>query len=223
MGSLIDVVFAYGMEDILGYNKEGEISPIQASAGYIGACVKDKKEKFVAVTKNGNIKVSLASEYKFNKAEEKVIKLKEGDELIFADFCSDSDFLMLFDGNQNVLKLSIADLTVASKMTVGVKSGFASIAAAAVVSDSDILLFVTKDNKGKYTSVKDFSVDSRGNKGQLVTEGTVCMRRFDSGRENIYLVPKQGKPFTVARNKITVKGRTAMGAVLTSRTVSRII
>jgi len=223
VGALIDVVFAYGMEDILGYNKEGEISPVQASAGYIGACVKDKKEKFVAVTKNGNIKVSLASEYKFNKAEEKVIKLKEGDELVFADFCSDSDFLMLFDGNQNVLKLSIADLTVASKMTVGVKSGFASIAAAAVVSDSDILLFVTKDNKGKYTSVKDFSVDNRGNKGQLVTEGTVCMRRFDSGRENIYLVPKQGKLFTVARNKITVKGRTAMGAVLTSRAVSRII
>ena len=223
VGSLVDVVFAYGMEDILGYNKEGEISPIQASAGYIGACVKDKKEKFVSVTKNGNIKVSLASEYKFNKAGEKVIKIKEGDELVFADFCSDSDFLMLFDGNQTVLKLSIADLTVASKLTVGVKSGFASIAAAAVVSDSDILLFVTKDNKGKYTSVKDFSVDSRGNKGQLITENTICMRRFDSGRENIYLVPKQGKPFTVARNKITVKGRTAVGAALTSRAVSRII
>lgn len=220
---LVDVVFAYGMEDILGYNKDGEISPIQASAGFIGACVKEKKDKFVAVTKNGNIKVSMASEYKFTKTEEKVLKLKEGDELLFADFCSDTDFLMLFDGKQNVLKLSIADLTVASKLTVGVKSGFTQVAAAAVVNNSDILLFVTKDNKGKYTSVQDFSVDSRGNKGQMITEDTICMRRFDSGRENIYLVPKQGKPFTVARNKITVKGRTAVGAVLTSRAVSRII
>lgn len=223
VGNLVDIVFAYGMEDILGYNKEGEISPIQASAGYIGACVKDKKEKFVAVTKNGNIKVTLASEYKFTKTEEKIIKLKEGDELVFADFCSNSDYLMLFDGNQNILKLSIADLTVASKLTVGVKSGFTSIAAAAVVSDSDILLFVTKDNKGKYTPAKDFSVDSRGNKGQLITADTICMRRFDSGRECIYLLPKQGKPFTVPRNKISVKGRTAVGAALTSRTVSRII
>jgi len=221
--NLIDVVFAYGMEDILGYNKDGEISPIQTSAGFIGACVKEKKDKFVAVTKNGNIKVSMASEYKFTKTEEKVLKLKEGDELLFADFCSDTDFLMLFDGKQNVLKLSIADLTVASKLTVGVKSGFAQVAAAAVVNNSDILLFVTKDNKGKYTSVQDFSVDSRGNKGQMITEDTICMRRFDSGRENIYLVPKQGKPFTVARNKLTVKGRTAVGAALTSRTVLRII
>ena len=222
-GALVDVVYAYDMNDILGYTKEGTISPIQASAGYIGACVKDKKTKFIAVTKNGNIKVTMASEYKFTKADEKVIKLKEGDELVYADFCSDSDFIMLFDGDQKVLKLAISDLSVASKLTVGVKSGFATCAAAAVVSNSDILLFVTKDNKGKYTSVQDFSVDNRGNKGQLITENTMVMRRFDSARNSIYILPKQGKVVEVPRTKISLKGRTAIGAALTSRAVQRII
>lgn len=221
---LIDIVFAYSQEDILGYNSQGEISPIAASSNYIGACVKDKnKNKLVTVTKNGNVKVSLASDYKFTKAGEKLMKIKEGDELVYADFCSDNDYIMIFDGNQNVLKLAIADLSVASKLTVGVKSGLAACAAAAVVSNSDILLFVTKDMKGKYTSVQDFSVDNRGNKGQMVTEGTQFMRRFDSGRENIYLVSKQGKIFTVARNKITIKGRTAIGASLTNRTIELVL
>ena len=77
--------------------------------------------------------------------------------------------------------------------------------------------------KGKYTSVQDFSTDSRGNKGQQVAEGTIVMRRFDAGRENIYLIPKQGKTFAVARNKISVKGRTAVGAALTNRAVLTIL
>lgn len=224
MGTLVDIVFAYAMEDILGYNKEGEISPIQSSAGYIGACVKNKdKNKFIAVTKNGNIKVTNVADYKFTKTKEKILKLKEDDELLYADFCSDNDFIMLFDGDQNVLKLSIADLNVASKLTVGVKSGFSSCAAAAVVSNSDLLLFVTKDAKGKYTSVQDFSVDNRGNKGQMICKDTICMRKFENEREYIYLIPKQGKMFTVVRNKIIVKGRTATGAALTSRVISTII
>ena len=41
------------------------------------------------------------------------MKIKEGDELVYADFCSDNDYIMIFDGNQNVLKLAIADLSVA--------------------------------------------------------------------------------------------------------------
>lgn len=221
---LVDVVFAYGQEEILGYNARGEISPIASSRDYIGACVKDKsKDKLVTVTKNGNIKVSLLSDYKLTKANEKLLKLKEDDALLYAALCSDKDYIMLFDGNQNVLKLAIADLPVASKLTLGVKSGFAQCTAAVVVNDSDLLLFVTTDLKGKYTSVQDFSVDNRGNKGQKVVENTMIMRRFDANREQIYLIPKTGKVFTIPRTKLSIKGRTAIGASLTSRPVARIL
>ena len=220
---LVDVVFAYGPEDIYAYSVDGELGLISELAGKIeGAAVKDSQKKVIAVTANGNIKVSSIEEYKLKKSE-KVMKLKDGDSIKFVGFCDDDDFLMLYDGNAHVLKLAIKDLPVASKMTLGVKSGFTTIASAAVVKDNSLLLFATSDNKGKFTAVKDFTADSRGNKGQLVPENTKYMRLFDENRENIYLIPKQGNAVTLARNKLSVKGRTAIGASMTSRAVIGII
>ena len=220
---LVDVVFAYGPEDIYAYSADGELGLISELAGKIeGAAVKDSQKKVVAVTANGNIKVSSIEEYKLKKSE-KVMKLKDGDSIKFVGFCDDDDFLMLYDGSAHVLKLAIKDLPVASKMTLGVKSGFTTIASAAVVKDNSLLLFATSDNKGKFTAVKDFTADSRGNKGQLVPENTKYMRLFDENRENIYLIPKQGNAVTLARNKLSVKGRTAIGASMTSRAVIGII
>ena len=220
---LVDVVFAYGPEDIYAYSADGELGLISELAGKIeGAAVKDSQKKVIAVTANGNIKVSSIEEYKLKKSE-KVMKLKDGDSIKFVGFCDDDDFLMLYDGNAHVLKLAIKDLPVASKMTLGVKSGFTTIASAAVVKDNSLLLFATSDNKGKFTAVKDFTADSRGNKGQLVPENTKYMRLFDENRENIYLIPKQGNAVTLARNKLSVKGRTAIGASMTSRAVIGII
>lgn len=221
--NLVDIIFAYSPKDIIGYTEDGEMRPItELGAPLIGAAANDGQTKFITVTANGNIKVSFASDYKFTKTNEKMMKLKDGDKLIFAAFCDDDDYIMLFNGDRNILKLSIKDLTTASKLTVGVKSGFAHILAAAVVKDSDNLLFVTKDNKGKFTPVKDFSIDSRGNKGQMIAENTFVMRKFDAARENIYIVPKQGKPIAVSRDKISTKSRTAVGASLTSRAVTAI-
>ena len=220
---LVDVVFAYGSEDIYAYSADGELGIISELAGKIeGAAVKDSQKKVVAVTANGNIKISSIEEYKLKKSE-KVMKLKDGDSIKFVGFCDDDDFLMLYDGNAHILKLAIKDLPVASKMTLGVKSGFTTIASAAVVKDNSLLLFATSDNKGKFTAVKDFTADSRGNKGQLVPENTKYMRLFDENRENIYLIPKQGNAVTLARNKLSVKGRTAIGASMTSRAVIGII
>ena len=222
---LIDVVYAYSIGDIYGYTADGTISPLGHDIdNFIGASVLNTgKTKMVAVTKNGNIKVSLLSDYKLSRKGEKVLKLKEDDELLYAGFCDDNDNIILFDGNNKILKLAIKDLPVASKLTVGVKSGFAPCSAAMVVTDSDLLLLVTKDLKGKYTPVKDFSLDSRGNKGQTIGDDTICVRRIESARENIYLIPKQGKPFTLARNKLSIKSRTATGAALSTRNIVRII
>lgn len=223
--NLIDIVYAYSPNDIYGFTKEGTIANIlDANQEYIGACVNNPgKTKMVAVTKNGNIKVSLLSDYKLSRKGEKVLKLKEDDELLYAGFCDDNDSVILFDGSNKLLKLAIKDLPVASKLTVGVKSGFAPCSAAMIVAEADLLLLVTKDLKGKYTPVKDFSLDSRGNKGQTIGDDTICVRRIESARENIYLIPKQGKPFILARNKLSIKSRTATGAALSTRNIVRII
>lgn len=222
--NLINVVFAYSKQDIFGFNAASEIIPLDKQKTSLrGAFVYDeKKPKIVAVTKNGNIKVSLASEYKFSKIE-KAMKLKDGDELVMVSSCGDQDFVIIYDGNGHLLKLAVADLPVASKATLGVKSGFTTIASAFVAADSDLMLCVTADNKGKFTPIKDFSVDSRGNKGQLLAEGTKFVRAFEAAREDIYLVPKQGKVLVLNRNKLSIKSRTAQGASVSTRVLINIV
>jgi len=221
---LVASVMSYNSQDIYGFNKVGDIMPINIASDIIGACVKnDKKDKIVSVTKNGNVKVSLVSQYKLNKAE-KVMKLKDDDELVFASFCGDNDYLILFDAQEcKVLKLAIKDLPIASKATLGVKSGHESITSAAIVTDNDVLLCVVGGNKGKFTSVKDFSVDSRGNKGQTVTENTTSITSFENGRTNVYVIPKMGKTALVDSKKLSIKGKTASGASLSNKVVVKTI
>ena len=225
--NLVDVALAYGREDLVAFNAAAELVPANKitkdQIPLLGAfSLADKGSKLVSVTANGNIKVSMRDDYKFTKIE-KALKLKDDDKLVFAALCDDNDYLILFDGEQHILKLSVAELPVASKMTVGVKSGFKSVSAATVANDSGLLLFCTTDNKGKFTSVKDFSVDSRGNKGQLVAEGTCFMRGFNDGRTDIYLIPKQGAPIVVNRSKLSIKSRTAIGASVSNRSIINII
>lgn len=221
--NLVDVVFAYNQNDIMGYNAAGEMSPLcDLNHGLIGAFNKEGK-KLIGITKNGNIKVSLASDYKFTKMGERIMKIKDGDELVFAATANDDDYLILFNGDRNILKLAVKDLPVASKLTLGVKSGFTTIGSAAIGRDSDNLLFVSGDNKGKLTPIKDFSVDSRGNKGQLVAENTKWMRLFESGREYIYIIPNVGKGLILNRTKVSIKSRTAGGATLTAKKIRKII
>lgn len=222
--NIIDVVFTNDAAKIFGYSTTGELQLVNAPAGeIIGAFTKDTKNKLVTVTRNGNIKITNINEYKLTKSGEKLIKLKDGDKLAYADLCDDNDYLILFDGGRNILKLSIKDLPTAGKLTMGVKSGFKTICAATVVNESDKLLFVTADNKGKFTAVKDFSTDSRGNKGQMIVENIKFMRRFDDIRTEFYAVPQQGKVLTINKNKISLKGKSAIGATISSKAIRKII
>lgn len=222
--NIVDVVFTNDAAKIFGYSTTGELQLVNAPAGeIIGAFTKDTKNKLVSVTRNGNIKITNINEYKLTKSGEKLIKLKDGDELIYANLCDDNDYLILFDGGRNVLKLSIKDLPTAGKLTIGVKSGFKTICAATVVNESDKLLFITADNKGKFTAVKDFSTDSRGNKGQMIVENIKFMRRFDDIRTEFYAVPQQGKVLTINKNKISLKGKSAIGATISSKAIRKII
>lgn len=221
---LVASVMSYNSQDIYGFNKEGDIMPINAATDIIGACVKDdKKDKIVSVTKNGNVKVSLTSQYKLNKSE-KVMKLKDDDELIFTSFCGDTDYLIVFSAEEGkVLKLSIKDLPVASKATLGVKSGYNTVNSAAIATDNDVLLCIISGNKGKFTSVKDFTIDNRGNKGQTVAENTTSITLFENGRNNIYAIPKMGKVTVVDKSKLSTKGKTASGASLSNKVLIKTI
>ena len=57
----------------------------------------------------------------------------------------------------------------------------------------------------------------------MIVADTTVMKRFDAGRELIYIIPKTGKVQTVNRDKVSIKGRTAVGASVTTRAVNKII
>ena len=218
--NLKQVVFAYQPEDIITYDANGFIYAAGKNDGaeLVGGFVRAGKNKIVTVTANGNIKVSAASEYKFNKAE-RAMRLKEDDALIFADECNDDDTILIYCAEtEKVLRLNISDLPVASKLTLGVKTGFASVSSAAIIGDNDLLLSVNDKWQAKLVYGKDFNRgDQRGNKGQSVPEDNIRLIKFDDGRDSIYLMPKMGTPFAINRNKISIKGKMSTGAALSTR------
>lgn len=218
--NLKQVVFAYQSEDIITYDANGFIYAAGKNDGaeLMGGFVRAGKSKIVTVTANGNIKVSAASEYKFNKVE-RVMRLKEDDALIFADECNDDDTILIYCAEtEKVLRLNISDLPVASKLTLGVKTGFASVSSAAIIGDNDLLLSVNDKWQAKLVYGKDFNRgDQRGNKGQSVPEDNIRLIKFDDGRDSIYLMPKMGTPFAINRNKISIKGKMSTGAALSTR------
>ena len=217
--STIAVLKARSTAEMTFYNKDGEFMPESSAKDVIGAALVGSKKYFVTVTRNGNVKLTLQSEYNFKK-KNKGIKLKEGDELVYAAEMGPQDSLMLFNG-ERVLKLPLSELNIAGKLTQGVKSGFDRIEKALVVSDNDYLLMVNKDNKGKITSVKDFTNESRGSKGQSVAENT----RFivlATGREEFYLVSKN-KVTPLKADKVSLKGKDSIGAIISQKEIERII
>lgn len=218
--NLKQVVFAYQPEDIITYDANGFIYAAGKNDGaeLVGGFVRTGKNKIVTITANGNIKVSAASEYKFNKAE-RAMRLKEDDVLIFADECNDDDTILIYCmETEKVLRLNIGDLPVASKLTLGVKTGFASVSSAAIIGDNDLLLSVNDKWQAKLVYGKDFNRgDQRGNKGQSMPEDNIRLIKFDDGRDSIYLIPKMGTPFSINRNKISIKGKMSTGAALSTR------
>lgn len=215
--NLVASVIGYG--NIITYNAQGELG---AQSAIIGGFEPANQSWVVSVTKNGNIKKTAAAEFKF-KTKEKCIKLKEDDSLIYCGMATDNDSVIIYSGADHLLRLAVKDLPSASKVTLGVKSGFTAVTSAFVVNDSDLIATRTKDNKVKFTAVKEFSIDSRGNKGQLLNENTIEVVYFDSGRDDLYGLLKQGKPIIVNKSKLSIKSRTATGASITTKIVNKII
>lgn len=217
---LKQVVFAYQPEDIITYDANGYFYAAGKNDGaeLIGGFVRAGKSKMVTVTANGNIKVSAASEYKFSKSE-RAIRLKEDDALIFADECNDDDTILIYCAEAaKVLRLNVGDLPVASKLTLGVKTGFASVSSAAIIGDNDLLLSVNDKWQAKLVYGKNFNRgDQRGNKGQSLPEDNIKLIKFDEGRDSIYLMPKMGASFAISRDKVSIKGKMSVGALLSTR------
>lgn len=182
---------------------------------------RNDREFLVTVTKGGYVKKTAANEVNFDRAG-KLLKLKDGDTLLMADTADNSDFILLLGVNGKLLKLSVEELTTASKMTQGLVTSLDGIVAAVVASANDSILFVDKDGKGKLVATGDFNVGSRSSKGQTINEDNLFMLNV-TGRETVYYLSK-GKIASIdLARKVTMKSKTAGGATITSKPIEKLI
>jgi DNA gyrase subunit A len=222
--NLISVSYARTNKEIITYTKKGELNSNLSDGLVAGAFVVNNgvDDRIVCITKNGNIKVSSIGSYNLSKRE-KALKLKDDDELVFVGSCGQNEYVVIYGDGNRLLKLSIKDLNIAGKLTLGVKSGISSVSSAAVVNDNDLLFLMNKDGKARFTSVKDLDLDNRGNKGQQLPEDTIEVRKFEPYREELYVIPTRGKIFAVPKDKLSIKGKNAVGATITSRSLINVI
>ena len=223
--NLLECLYAYNPADVKAYDKDGNMGPVEEIVNPCGAFVKTKADYVVTVTAKGNIKLSLIQDYRWGKKSERVCKLKENDKVVFVSVAAKNDTILIYGGEDRILRLAIKDLSITGKNTTGVKTGFDNVTYAGISnSDDDLLLTVTKGKQGKLCSIKDFSIDSRGNKGQALNEGVKWVKILGSNRDCIYLIPALGKNvIMVPRTKLSIKSRTAIGASLTTREIIDVI
>jgi len=182
---------------------------------------RNDREFLITVTKDGYVKKTAAADVNFDRAG-KLLKVREGDELLMADTADSSDFVLLLGKSGKLLKLAVDELNTASKMTQGLATALDGIVAAVVASANDSILFVDKDGKGKLVATGDFTVGSRTSKGQTINEGNKFMLNV-TGRDTVYYLSK-GKIASIdLAKKVSMKSKTAGGAALTAKAIEKII
>ena len=202
--------------DFFGYDAEGNYS----DKNCVGFSENVAKKKFVTVSKNGMIKVSLADEYATKRG--KLCKLKTGDSLIYASFVNDDDYILALGQDNTLSKLKISELTVTGKASQGSVIGIGALRTAFAATDQDLVFMADKDNKAKLTAVSDLSVNSRTSKGQSIMENIAWLLPA-TGRETFYAITNTDKIVELSASKLSVKGKTAGGVSTTSRALKRII
>lgn len=218
--TLIAVQKGFKTDDVVLYNTNGEVSKLCVS-NPIGATLVGGA-KAVSVTADGRVKVSAASEYRFNgKNPDKAIKLKDDDSLIFFALVDDDDALYITDGGGKILKLAIKDLTVSGKASCGLKCGLTStIVAACVAKDGEQICLVTPTNKVKLVDTSTIEKDGRTNKGQTCSEIRDLFTIVD---DKLYANPERGDVIIVEKSKFSSKSLTATGALFSPRKLKKIL
>ena len=217
---LIGLLMARNIQEIFTFSNDGTVSTATDAKGIAGANLIENKDLFVTATKNGYVKVSNASDYKTWRG--KAMKVKEGDEMIYAGFANSDDYVLLLGANGMAMKILVSELNITSKVTLGSLVGLGELKSAMVVSDADFVFMADKNQKGKITSVRDFSVNSRTSKGQTISENTTYIIPI-KGRDFIIGIAKGNKMLNIELKKFATKSKMASGANKTARSLINLV
>lgn len=158
----------------------------------------------VTISKGGIAKKTLMSEY---KKIQRLCKVKDGDELMFAFCANDADSIVLRRTDNKVFKLLATDIKTSGKLTIGVKISSSPLTHAFV--SNDLFYTVNSDNQVKKTEVKE------------LTKTTVLLNNNCTyiGNCEPACYWSRGKFIEYDWNKVCLKGRTSDGAKISNSAI----
>lgn len=164
----------------------------------------DLNKEFLTIqTKNGLIKKSLLSEYNNFKTLIYAIKLKEGDEVVFAATHNDDEFIVMSSA-EKTLKYPLSTIRSTGRYTIGVIShDIGNVYGIAVGKENDKVMIFDVSGAGKIVLIKDYMDGVRGGKGQVIREDNIGMAKLS--RSNIVLIGKDLKGYLLDINDVDIK------------------
>ena len=177
------------------------------------------KEFLITISKNGVIKKTDINKYKEIKKSSIAVKIREDDELIYAGCGDNNDFILVLGEKGGLVKVQLSSIKDTGVNTIGSKIIDDKVSSATIAGEDD-LIFTFSDGKSKFTKNADFNLTSKGGKGQVITENTNLISRI---KEDFYIVEKNNKITLYNNNSLSIKGKTAIGAKISSESEIKII
>jgi len=184
----------------------------------------DESNKLLFVTKTGLVKRTSIEEFKNIRQSGKIcITLKEDDELIAVRMTSGEDLVLLGSSDGRMCKFNEKGVRVMGRTAAGVKgielSEEATCIGAAIATDDDTILIVTKKGYGKQTLVREYRETKRGSKGVKalsVTDknGYIASFRIVKPDSDIVIITDGGMVMRMPLEQINVLGRVTQGVRL---------
>jgi DNA gyrase subunit A len=184
-----------------------------------------KNEDIVMVTESGMVKKTKLSEYSnsFRKSGLLGIKLKEGDKIISAETCTDSDKVMLVNDKNNIIIFEAIKLASLKRKTQGVKGMNISegkLIGAGIVVQEGLIVTISSNGMIKITRADEYKTQKRGGKGVKVfkdNEKTGMLFKaisISDLNQDIITTTKKGVSNRISLESINVTRRTTSGVKL---------
>ena len=183
----------------------------------------DEISNLLFVTKSGLVKRTALEEFKNIRQSGKIcITLKEDDELIAVMKTSGEDLVLLGSSNGRMCKFNEKEVRVMGRTASGVKGielDDATCIGAAIATEDDTVLIVTKKGYGKQTKVSEYRETKRGSKGVKalsVTDknGFIASFRIVRPETDLVIITDGGMVMRMPLDQINVLGRVTQGVRL---------
>ena len=177
------------------------------------------KEFLITITKKGIIKKTDVNKYKETKKASIAVKIREDDELIYAGCGNNNDFILVLGEKGGLVKVQLSSIKDTGVITIGSKIIDDNVISATIGSDED-LIFTFSDGKAKFTKCSEFNITSKGSKGQVITENTSIIKKVEN---EFFIIEKNNKLILYNNSSLSIKGKTAIGAKISSEPKIKIV